>query len=211
MSSEPSGLPKKRGRPKRDPSTSETRQKLLRTGLAYLTERGYSSVGIDEILASSGVPKGSFYHYFRNKAEFGSALIESYDAYFVDKLERSLDRKDLKPLQQLRAFTEDAQAGMARHGFRRGCLIGNLGQEMASLPEAYREKIIQVLEGWQDRVAECLKRAQSEGSLSTHHDSEALAAYFWIGWEGAVLRAKLEHLPDPLKIFVDGFFASLKA
>ncbi|UZD91524.1 TetR/AcrR family transcriptional regulator [Cognatishimia activa] len=204
-------MPKKRGRPKRDPSTSETRQKLLRTGLAYLTERGYSSVGIDEILASSGVPKGSFYHYFRNKAEFGSALIESYDAYFVDKLERSLDRKDLKPLQQLRAFTEDAQAGMARHGFRRGCLIGNLGQEMASLPEAYREKIIQVLEGWQDRVAECLERAQSEGSLSTHHDSEALAAYFWIGWEGAVLRAKLEHLPDPLKIFVDGFFASLKA
>ncbi|MBU2329469.1 MAG: TetR family transcriptional regulator C-terminal domain-containing protein, partial [Alphaproteobacteria bacterium] len=41
------------------------------------------------------------------------------------------------------------------------------------------------------------------------HDPAKLAAIFWIGWEGAVLRAKLEQGPDPLILFADGFFAML--
>jgi TetR/AcrR family transcriptional repressor of nem operon len=36
-----------------------------------------------------------------------------------------------------------------------------------------------------------------------------IAAFFWIGWEGAVLRAKLVASPEPLDIFADGFFAGL--
>ena len=30
---------------------------------------------------------------------------------------------------------------MARHAYRRGCLIGNLGQEMSALPESYRDRL----------------------------------------------------------------------
>lgn len=165
---------------------------------------------MDEILASSGVPKGSFYHYFRNKADYGGVLIDAYNAYFLEKLDRAFGTIELTPLDRLRAFVEDAEAGMARHGYRRGCLIGNLGQEMAALPEDYRDKLKSVLQAWQDRVAQCLAEAQAEGSLSSNQDAQSLAAFFWIGWEGAVLRAKLEHSPEPLHIFADGFFAALK-
>ena len=210
MSTNPSTSGKARGRPRKDPNASEVRQNLIRTGLIHLTEKGYSSVGVDEILLSSGVPKGSFYHYFRNKADFGSALIEAYNAYFLGKLDRAFEDHSLPPLDRLRAFIEDAQAGMARHGYRRGCLIGNLGQEMAALPQEYRGRLKEVLEQWQDRVARCLTEAQAQGALAAEQDAQALAAFFWIGWEGAVLRAKLEHSPEPLHIFVDGFFALLK-
>lgn len=200
----------RRGRPPKDPNSAETRRKLIRTGLIYLTERGYSSVGVDEILTASGVPKGSFYHYFRNKADFGGTLIEEYNAYFLAKLDAAFADATKPALDRLHAFTEDAQEGMARHGYRRGCLIGNLGQEMAALPEEFRERLKQVLAQWQDRVADCLTEAQNQGQLSRSHDIKALAAYFWIGWEGAVLRAKLELNPEPLQIFADGFFSSLK-
>lgn len=37
------------------------------------------------------------------------------------------------------------------------------------------------------------------------------AALFWIGWEGAVLRAKLERRAEPLEIFSLGFFDGLRA
>jgi TetR/AcrR family transcriptional repressor of nem operon len=37
-----------------------------------------------------------------------------------------------------------------------------------------------------------------------------LATFFWIGWEGAVLRAKLELSARPLDIFSEAFFAGLK-
>ncbi|MCC8931147.1 TetR/AcrR family transcriptional regulator [Rhizobium sp. 'Codium 1'] len=200
---------RRRGRPKRAPADAEARQRLLRTGLKFLTEKGYSAVGLDEILRDASVPKGGFYHYFQSKADFGSALIDVYHAYFADKLDRWLLEESQSPLSRLQAFVADARNGMERHDFRRGCLVGNLGQEMGALPPEYRAKLIHALEDWQSRTARCLAAAQAAGEIAAHHDPAKLAAIFWIGWEGAVLRAKLEQGPDPLILFADGFFAML--
>ncbi|MBO3759089.1 TetR/AcrR family transcriptional regulator [Ciceribacter sp. L1K22] len=201
--------PRKRGRPPRDIVDAEVRRRLVRSGLIFLTERGYSPVGLDEILRHAGVPKGGFYHYFSSKADFGRVLIAAYHAYFAEKLDRWFLDESLSPLSRLRAFVADAEQGMARHDFRRGCLIGNLGQEMGALPEEFRDLLVSALDGWQSRTARCLRTAQAEGEIASRHDPNALAAFFWIGWEGAVLRAKLERRADPLSAFADGFFAML--
>ncbi|MBE9637520.1 TetR/AcrR family transcriptional regulator [Salipiger mangrovisoli] len=196
----------RRGRPRGAPDASESRQKLIRAGLESLTERGYSAVGVDEILKAAGVPKGSFYHHFAGKADFGLALVAAYNAYFLDLLDRAFLDEGHKPLDRLRHFTAKAEDGMARHGFRRGCLVGNLGQEMGALPDDFRDALTGVLDDWQIRTARLLRAAQAQGQLSSDHDPEALAEVFWIGWEGAVLRAKLELRPEPLRRFADTFF-----
>lgn len=198
-----------RGRPRRAPSDAEARKRLIRSGLVFLTERGYSPVALDEILRHAEVPKGGFYHYFDSKADFGLALVDAYHDYFAAKLDRWFQDETLAPLARIRAFVTDAEQGMARHNFRRGCLIGNLGQEMAALPDAYRARLIAVLEDWQSRMATCLETARAAGEIGEHHDTESLAAFFWSGWEGAVLRSKLECRPEPLRIFAAGFFQLL--
>ncbi len=199
----------RRGRPKRNPDQSQVRKKLIQAGLIHLTEKGYSAVGVDEILKAASVPKGSFYHYFRNKADFGSHLIIAYHAYFVGKLDRAFLNENIPALDRLKAFALDAERGMARYEFQRGCLVGNLGQEMGALPEGFRDQLTEVLEDWQRRTARCLRLAQEQGELGHHHDPDGLAAFFWIGWEGAVLRAKLERRVEPLHIFADTFFKTL--
>lgn len=200
----------RRGRPRGAPDASEARRKLIRAGLEHLTEKGYSAVGIDEILAAARVPKGSFYHQFRGKADFGLALVTAYDAYFITQLDRAFLDEEHAPLDRLRIFTERAEAGMARHGFRRGCLVGNLGQEMGALPDEFRAALTAVLKGWQGRTARLLSLAQAQGAIAPHHDPAALAETFWIGWEGAVLRAKLELRPDPLRRFAGMFLRLIK-
>ncbi|WP_226625570.1 TetR/AcrR family transcriptional regulator [Alloyangia pacifica] len=201
----------RRGRPRGAPDASEARQKLIRAGLEHLTEKGYSSVGVDEILKAAGVPKGSFYHHFKGKADFGLALVAAYNTYFVDLLDRAFLDEARAPLDRLRAFTETAEEGMARHGFRRGCLVGNLGQEMGALPDDFRAALTGVLEDWQARTARLLRAAQAQGELGPHHDPDALAETFWIGWEGAVLRAKLELRPGPLRRFAGTFFRLIES
>lgn len=187
----------------------ETRELLLRAGVAALTEKGFAATGIDDILGRVGVPKGSFYHYFDSKEVFGTALIERYGAYFSRKLALHFNNSALPPLGRLHAFIDDARAGMAKYGFQRGCLIGNLGQEMGALPESYRAQLGGVFADWQEQVAQCLSVAQAAGELSADADCVRLAAYFWIAWEGAVLRAKLERSPAALDIFTEAFFAGL--
>lgn len=88
-------------------------------------------------------------------------------------------------------------------------MIGNLGQEMGALPTSYRTHLTSVLNDWQTRVQRCLQAAQTAGDISSETDCQKLAAFFWIGWEGAVLRAKLESNAGPLMIFSDYFFAGL--
>ncbi|WP_341646198.1 acrylate utilization transcriptional regulator AcuR [Thauera sp. SDU_THAU2] len=204
--------PRRRGRPPRQrENLTETRELLLRAGLEVLTEKGFSATGIEEILGRVGVPKGSFYHYFGSKEAFGLDLIKRYGLFFARKLDRHFGNSSLAPLDRLRSFVADATDGMARYEFRRGCLIGNLGQEMGALPESFRERLKETFEDWQARLAACLREAQQAGEIAPAADTEQLAVVFWIGWEGAVLRAKLERSATPLEVFAGFFFASLAA
>lgn len=203
----------RRGRPPKGGAKghADTRAQLIRVGLAVLTEKGYSSTGLDEILKQAGVPKGSFYHYFDSKEVFGQVLIDAYADYFAHKLARWLEDEQLSPRARLAGFIEDARKGMAAHDFRRGCLIGNLGQEMAALPETFRLQLIAVFSDWQQRTRDCLREGQALGEIAAAQDVNELARFFWIGWEGAVLRARLEQSPQPLDTFARGFFRLLDA
>ncbi len=201
----------RRGRPPRiNREHGDTREALLRAGMEILTEQGFAATGIDTVLKRIQVPKGSFYHYFDSKEAFGQQVLERYAAYFARKLDRWLLDQDEAPLQRLRNFVEDAKAGMARHQFRRGCLVGNLGQEVVVLPDSFRWQLEQVLLDWQQRLARCLNEAVEAGEIAPGTDCNALAAYFWIGWEGAVLRARLVQGIHPLDVFIQGFLTGIE-
>ncbi len=200
----------RRGRPPKNASNQrDTKAELIRSGLEHLTEFGFASSGIDTILKKVAVPKGSFYFYFASKETFGLAVIEQYAKYFAHKLDRHLLNQADSPLVRIQQFVEDAKQGMERHHFKRGCLVGNLGQEVDLLPESFRQPLLDIFLSWQHRIAACLSEAQSLGEISKNADCEALAEFFWVGWEGAVSRAKLEQSVRPLDSYLAQFMASL--
>lgn len=204
--------PRRRGRPAKDQNAPDApRSRLLRTGVAILTEKGFSSVGIEEMLAAAEVAKGSFYHYFDSKEAYGLALIDAYADYFARKLDRCFENTARDPLDRLRDFVADARSGMARFGYRRGCLVGNLGQEMGLLPEPFRQRLTAVFKDWEARTAKCFQAALNAGEIPRNSDCKRLAQFFWIGWEGAVLRAKLERRPDALDAFGNAFLHMIEA
>lgn len=213
MTATPLASPRRRGRPPKNPEAvnQDTRQVLIRAGVILLTERGYSSVGIDEILRAAKVPKGSFYHYFGSKEAFGLELINAYAAYFGKKLDSSFLDAAFTPLERVHHFVESAKEGMRKHNFQRGCLVGNLGQEMGSLPESFRARLRDVFRDWQMRTSACLRLAQAAGQVSSSIDCDLLAEFFWIGWEGAVLRAKLEQSSSALEVYAEGYFRLLSS
>jgi TetR/AcrR family transcriptional repressor of nem operon len=188
---------------------TDTRRALIWCGTELLTERGFQVTGIEEVLKRVGVPKGSFYHYFKSKHEFGQAVIDSYVEYYERKMSRIFDNPDRRPLDRLRDFVEDSKRGMAKFDFRRGCLVGNLGQEMASLDDEFRDRLEAVLLSWEARTTACLEDAVRCGELPPGTDAKALSRFFWIGWEGAILRAKLTRSLDPLDQFADLYFAKV--
>jgi TetR/AcrR family transcriptional repressor of nem operon len=199
-------IPPKRGRPaKSGRDSSQTKQLLIQSGVEYFTEFGFASSGIDLILKKVSVPKGSFYHYFSSKEAFGLAVIDEYSRYFAKKLDIHLLNETNKPLVRIANFANDAKEGMSRYNFKRGCLIGNLEQEVTLLPESHRQQLLTTFDDWQQKMTYCLQLAQQEKTISTSLDCKALASFFWLGWEGAISKSKLTQNLAPIDGFIDTF------
>ncbi|PUA18455.1 TetR/AcrR family transcriptional regulator [Glaciimonas sp. PCH181] len=192
------------------PRDKGKRAELIRIGVEIFTEKGFHNTPLDEVVKAAGVPKGSFYYYFENKETYTLAVIEGYADYFAHKLDRILTDSSIQPLDRIKAFTLDATAGMARFDYKRGCLIGNLGQELAALDDKFRLALLSVLTDWRQRIQACLDEAKVTGHLRADANSEALARYFWIAWEGAVLCSKLEKSSAPLDDASNAFIEHLK-
>ncbi len=202
---------KRRGRPpKQIEGYKDVKVALIRAGLTTMTEKGFSASGLDEILSSVGVPKGSFYHYFKSKEDFGTTLIETYGNGFAAKIDLFLLDEAHPPLARFSYLIDNLRNYMIKHDFQRGCLIGNLGQEMGALPPVFRQQLIDVFEVWQKKTTVCFKEAQQRGDISSDLECAELARFFWVGWEGAILRAKLERNAAALDNFVEIFLRSLK-
>lgn len=199
-------VPTRRSHAERHVSRDATRERLVRAGVEAVLERGWAASGVDTVLRSAGVSKGSFYHYFTSKDAFGYAVLAGYQAYFMRRLARCFGAGAPATLAaQFDAFLAESIDGMARHGWRRGCLVGALGQEIGGLHEGFRARLLDSLAGWETLLAEAIGAAQARGEVAARLDPAACARGFWTAWEGAVLRARLQRDGAPLVAAVADF------
>lgn len=188
---------------------NESKTALINAGRRIIVEKGYNNTGIQEVLQVAGVPKGSFYHFFSSKEDFGIQIINC-DAEEHDKvLEQYLSNETLSPLNRLKQYFEDKCQEFESLQCREGCLLGNLGQEMADQNEAFRTRLQQVFARWHDRFADCLRQAQTAGEISSQWDARQLAEYCHNSWEGALLQMKITKSPAPLKAFITLTFGTV--
>ncbi len=166
------------------------RQSVLEAGLAAFHSRGYHATGVQEIVSSIGVPKGSFYAHFDSKDALGLAALARY---WEDRGEARavLHDPSLPGLERLdRHF---AALGYSEEG----CLIGNFTAELAQL-DAFQDPLSRLWRQWADALSQCLADGQRDGSVRTDLPAGDLARTVLALWEGAVLQAKVERGPEPL-------------
>lgn len=187
----------------------DTRSEIIRIGTNLISRQGFNATGIDSVLKEAAVPKGSFYHYFKNKEDFGLAVIDYFAVRFEQRLDTFLYDEEVAPLNRIRNFIENGLARVNQNQCTRGCLIGNLGQEMAGQNERFRARLDEIFSMWRERFAACLREAQTDGTLSATADLQALSCFILSGWEGAILRAKVMKSPQPMRDFVEILFSSV--
>ncbi|MES2347993.1 MAG: TetR/AcrR family transcriptional regulator, partial [Pseudomonadota bacterium] len=79
----------------------DVRENIIATGQRIMAGKGFSAVGLNEILTGAGVPKGSFYHYFGSKDAFGEALLDSYFDDYLAEIDATLAQPGLTMAQRL--------------------------------------------------------------------------------------------------------------
>lgn len=187
----------------------DTQGEIIRIGTEMIAHQGYNATGIEAILKEAGVPKGSFYHYFKSKEDFGLAVIDHFAERFEQRMEEYLGDTQVAPLDRIRVFLESGLTRLTHNQCTKGCLIGNLGQELADLNERFRARLEDIFGMWRERFAACLGEAQKRGELASTVDPSITAGFILSGWEGAILRAKVMKSPQPMRDFVDILFTTI--
>ena len=153
--------PTRRG-PKPNP---DTRRKLVQAGLAKIHADGYAATGIQSIVESAAVPKGSFYNHFASKEAFAAEVIDAYFERSRDKLRSIVGRSEIPALERFKAYFDDLIDTFRANGFAKGCLFGNTSAEVADHSAMVRERLTEQFGAWDKSFEACIAQAQKQGAV----------------------------------------------
>jgi TetR/AcrR family transcriptional regulator, transcriptional repressor for nem operon len=178
------------------------RSHIVESALVEFHSRGFHNCSVEDITRAAGVPKGSFYNHFASKDALAVEALRQYQARSVW---RTTDDTELPPLTRLRARYLAMRGVLEERGYTRGCLIGNMGTELADINPDINAEVQASLDFRSAATTDLLREAQAAGDLAAHHDPDVLGPFLVDAWEGVVLRTKVSKSAQPM----DGFFAVL--
>ncbi|WP_346837711.1 TetR/AcrR family transcriptional regulator [Microbulbifer sp. SAOS-129_SWC] len=180
-------------------SHEDTRQHLLDTGHRVIAGKGFCGVGLSEILKSAGVPKGSFYHYFQSKEQFGQALLEYYFRRYLADLEQLFSRGDMTAAERLMSYWQEWLRTYSAGCEEQKCLVVKLSAEVADLSEPMRLTLRDGTDRILAQLVRCIEAGRADGSLPARLDAQATASSLYQLWLGASLLTKLHRTGQPLE------------
>lgn len=164
-----------------------------------MASKGFSAVGLNEILTDAGVPKGSFYHYFGSKDAFGVAMLESYFKDYLADLDSTLSQPGLNMAQRLMNYWRQWQQTQSFSDCQGKCLAVKLGAEVADLSENMRLTLKSGTSGIVTRLTQAIKTGVAEGSLQIDDKPGCVAESLYQLWLGASVMVKIVRNTQPFE------------
>lgn len=204
--------------------TNQTRQHILDIGYELIIAKGFSNVGLSELLKQAQVPKGSFYHYFKSKEQFGEALIQEYFVEYESRLSALFNVSNGNGLECLMSywsmwFTCPSQSisgakgtsstDQITHCGADRCLIVKLSAEVSGLSEPMRIALLKGATMINVKIAECIQRGIDDQSIHVT-DAQRTAENLYYLWIGAALMGKLDAMNHRLPRLLEDTRAILK-
>jgi TetR/AcrR family transcriptional repressor of nem operon len=171
-----------------------------------LHERGFNATSVQDITEAAGVPKGSFYNHFESKEDLGAEVVSRY-LESSNETQAVLRDAKLSPYARLRKYFEGLVQVAEKNEFCGGCLLGNFGAELSDQSEMIRVRVSKGFSTWSASIAGVIGEAQAQGEISKDLPARTLAAFVLNGWEGALIRARVDKSKAPLEQFVKVTFA----
>jgi len=169
------------------------KQNLVRTAMRLFRRQGYASTGLQQIVAESGSPKGSLYHYFPSgKEALGEAAIAMAGGLIRETL-AGLAARHSEPKAFLRAYCKVMAGWMEESGFHSGCPIATTLLETAPQSPAITAAGQHAIDEWIDVVAGVL----SNGGMR-RREARSRAQLIIAAMEGALILSRIRLSARPI-------------
>ena len=163
---------------------------ILACGESLLRQQGYHNTGIDQVLKANGIPKGSFYNFFKSKEDFGLRVLDFYGGQYFNFIQEHLSDTSRTPLQRLKDYYRLTIEGNQREQCKHGCLINNLSLEIAGMNDNFSQAINRHIHRWVAAIARCIQEGQDRGQITKNYSAHHLAEFMHSGFCGTLSRSK---------------------
>lgn len=180
-----------------DTGKTDHRKHILDVGQSLMAKKGFSAVGLNEILTTASVPKGSFYHYFSSKDAFGEELLKSYFQDYHAEMDATFSQPGLAMAQRLMNYWQQWQESQSFYDCQGKCLAVKLGAEVADLSESMRQALDAGTSGIISRIAEVIETGVEEGSMSVTDKPLMAAQGLYQLWLGSSVMVKIVRNTQP--------------
>lgn len=177
----------------------DTREHLLATGEQLCMHRGFTGMGLSELLKTAEVPKGSFYHYFRSKEAFGVAMLERHYVGYHQRLTHHFAHGSGNYRDRLIAYFQETLNQFCQKGNISGCLTVKLSAEVCDLSEDMRSAMDRGASRVIALLAEALENGRDARCLAFEGDARTQGQVLYALWLGANLQAKISRSALPLE------------
>jgi TetR/AcrR family transcriptional repressor of lmrAB and yxaGH operons len=174
-------------------NTAKHKDSLVRTAMRLFRQQGYASTGLQQILAESGAPKGSLYHYFPGgKEELGEAAVRLAARLMADMLSEHAARQK-SPAAFVRAYCTTMAKWMEESEFRSGSPIATTMLETVPQSPELTRAGVEALDHWIAIIATVFA-ADGMSMAAARIKAQTLIATM----EGALLVARVRQNSRPI-------------
>jgi TetR/AcrR family transcriptional regulator, transcriptional repressor for nem operon len=174
-----------------------TRVRIIRAAIELFRKQGAHRTSPDEIIEASGVGKGQFYHYFKNKQGMIHAVLQ----YHLDAIENgtfpvNFNVESWEDLQGWFDFHVELQK---RFGMTRACPLGMIGSDVTEGGELIRQDVAHIFDVMRGKLGSFFRKESAAGRLAKEADEEVLATFCMGVMQGAMLLGKIARSSRPVE------------
>ncbi|HRX05189.1 MAG TPA: TetR/AcrR family transcriptional regulator [Anaerolineae bacterium] len=178
-----------------------TRDQIIDTTSDLMESQGYHATGLNQIVAESGAPKGSLYHYFPGgKEEMAAEAIDRTGRQLEERIRANLP-PGVAPAEALRDFAHTIAFHIEASGYRAGGPLTAVAMETATnserLNRACRDAFERVITAFAERLV-------TEGTPAER--ARGLSVFVTAAFEGGIILSRTYHSGDPLRQVGDVLF-----
>ncbi len=182
--------------------TSDANERLMAATLDLIWEGSYGAVTIDDICKRADVKKGSFYYFFKSKAELAVAALEKM---WREDWKPSLDASfspSIDPLARITGYLEGfyprCVENLKKRGKVLGCPVNSVGSEVSTQETDVNAKAREIISRKRRYYESAIRDAMAEGQIEQGDVNERACAFLCL-LEGAVSQARIMNDPEVLK------------
>jgi TetR/AcrR family transcriptional repressor of nem operon len=180
-------------------TATTTKERILDAAEEIMLTKGFHSVGLNEILTAVQVPKGSFYHHFASKEQFGVELIRHYVGKHLERLQKFFGPRDVTAVDKFNDYWAYIVGRMTDAGCKQCCLLVKLGMEVSNFSEPMRETLAAGMQSSRAIYERVIQEGQAEGCIRKEVDPIETAAAVQLTWYGALQRMLVDQSVVPLR------------